>query len=384
MVSQLSARLLAGTREDSPLSARLLQGRRGDASIQSSSRGSQSSQKKRTASGLVKTGPSTNGTEKTESSVSGYSGDKEDQSVLPPVLVSIDLHGRENKNSSPSCGRGTLDCPKRRKIQETQFAATTAKDDLQRAGMEFKKVNRDLEEVACPGEIRIKLKGVRLIHSNEALAPLVTSNVSQNCTVADYEALVDATREFYAVTSLACIKPFEQSQGDREGSSSSDRSTSSVSDTESDSGSDNVNNGKNNHILLIPPRVEDSMGAKQKRSSGVLLESSPCNVISCASNATTMTESLQLTKDPRCAVKLLSSSFFYLLLIIPLISFHNSRLLFNFPAIKNCHAPHRTLLYCACKRSFFAALWQAGDRYYFGGVVRVLVGSQFQRFGIFS
>jgi hypothetical protein len=303
MVSPISARLLAGTRDDSPLSARLSEGR-GDAASQgsSSSKGGSSSSRssqgqKRTSSGVLKNMPAAV-SEKLSSSVSGYSGDREDQSVLPPVL-SIDLHGRENSSNH----RNAMSCPKRQKTHHMQFAATTAKDDLERAGMKFQTMNRDLEEVQVPGtkdaKLRIKIKGVRLLFSSEVSGPLISSNVSKKASVADYASLLQAVRDSYPAPSLANIQSLQQAPCSRDSSASS--TTSSVSDTESDCGSDNINkNGHSNQLCFLPPRVEDSLDfTKAQKWNPTDSIVSQCHVISCASNATTMTESLQLSKEPR-------------------------------------------------------------------------------------
>lgn len=305
MVSPISAKLLAGTRDDSPLSMRLLQGRSGgDASSQGSSSkggrshssGSGSLRQKRTAGGGLKSAIASGNENKVASRVSGYSADKEEGDVHPPV-VSIALHGRDD-NVHGSNHRNAIHCPKRQKINELQFAVTTAKDDLDRAGMEYRKLNRDVEEVHGPGSnngdnMRIKLKGVRLMHSREVSGPLISSNVSEKSTVSDYVDLLHAVADSYPAPSSLDIKSLEQARPSRDGSSSA--STSSVSDTESDSGSDNV---QNQQLFFLPPRVEDSLDATKTRKV-VSPVGSPCNVISTASNAITMTESIQLSKDPR-------------------------------------------------------------------------------------
>lgn len=294
MVSALSARLLAG---------------RGDSPSNSSSKGSQTGnhQQKRTASDAFKgrTATSTTATvsninEKVESSISGYSADREDPSavVFPPV-VSIDLHGRENNRNSTSTS--AADHPKRRKTQEIQFAATRCKDDLKRAGMEYKEMDMDMRE-SKRSDVTIKLKGVKLMHSSDISNPLVISNVSEKCSVSDYQALSYAVSDYYPTSSVGSrLKSFETSSAAQD-ATSSDQSTSSVSDTESDSGSDNINNGSN-HILFIPPLVEDAPSLNKteraKAAEAAVERMSPCNVISCSSNAMTMAEILQLSADPR-------------------------------------------------------------------------------------
>ena len=305
----------------SALTARLLNGR-GDSPSQNSRNSNTSTspqQYKRTASGEVKTAFGTmtgttainsnnNNNNKVESSVSGYSADKEGpSSVLPPPVLSIDLHGRENKNKNNSCSmtgstassRNARDCPKRRKTNEMSFAASSVKRDLERAKMPYKKMKKDIEEVnRSDDNIRIKLKGVRLMHSCDIESPLISSNISTRSTVADYEALMHAVSDSYP--SSTGLKSFEPSQTPQQDGSSD--STSSVSDTESDSGSDNVNNGSN-HILFLPPLVEDALDHTKAKKAKVPEPISQCNVISCASNATTMTESLQLSSEARCVKK---------------------------------------------------------------------------------
>jgi hypothetical protein len=318
MVSQISARLLAGTRDDSPLSERLLQGRfdsasQGSSISDSSSKASQQSsssfRQKRAASGAIKLASFDN--EKVACSVSGYSADKEEASSLPPV-VSIDLHGGDNRSNNNTINRDELNCPKRQKINEMQFAATMAKDDLERAGMEFKPVNRDMEEVHFTGtdnvSLKIKLKGVRLIHSRDVSAPLITSNVSEKSTVADYMAMFLAVSDFYPAPSCMNMKSEEETAGTTDGLSSD--STSSVSDTESESGSDNVNNGQNRQLFFLPPRVEDSLDPAPVKKFVSETAITPCNVISCASNAKTMMESIQLSKDPRCGTSFVRQTVF--------------------------------------------------------------------------
>lgn len=58
-------------------------------------------------------------------------------------------------------------------------------------------------------------------------------------------------------------------------------------------------NGKNRPILIIPPLLEDSSRVAKPVQHCVTEGVSPCNVISCASNATTMAEMLQLSSKPR-------------------------------------------------------------------------------------
>ena len=186
MVSPISARLLSGTRNDSPLSERLVAANRAASDVSSqSSNGTRNSKsignnsaaviKKRLVSGAIKQHTMT----ANAASLSGYSGDKEDTSVVPPVY-SIDFH--DKKTSSPISGRTKdANCPKRQKTIQMNFAATSVQDDLERAGMKYKEFNRDNEEVTAPTgskDVTIKLKNVALMYSKEVKAPLIASNVS--------------------------------------------------------------------------------------------------------------------------------------------------------------------------------------------------------------
>lgn len=275
----------------SPLSARLLAGR-GD-SPSYSSKDTRSSQPKRTFSGVTKSGNGGCCTTKNATSTSGYSADKEGPATYLPAIVSIDLHGRGEHSAF---SRDATNCPKRRKRIEMQFAASSVKTDLERAGVALKTMNKDIESSDSPGGITINLKGVRLIHSPEVDGPLVSSNVAEKATVADYQILMKAVSGSYPPITQRTMS-FDRSSSMQD-TTSSDQSTSSVSDTESDSGCDNINS-TTNHILFIPPLVEDTLDQSNIANQAVTECSSSCNVISCASNAVTMSEMLQLSSSAR-------------------------------------------------------------------------------------
>ena len=280
MVSSLSSRLLAG---------------RGDCASLGSGKSNGSPQHKRSAAGSMKIrGKDSN--EKNENSVSGYSADREGPSAYPPV-VSINLHSK----SKYSTRVDALNCPKRRKKNEMQFAATTVKTDLARAGKEFKPLCKSLERSKILGDNNIKLKDhVKLVNSNEIPGSLVPpSNIGKQTTITDYAALISAVSSFYPCkpTQMSDMKPFER-VGQNAWSEPS--ASSSVSDTLSDSGSDNTNNPTS----TLSPLLEDSLDtsgkklkSRQKSSKATVIN--PSDDISSFSNAITMTKILQLSKTAR-------------------------------------------------------------------------------------
>jgi hypothetical protein len=258
MVSRLSSRLLGGA---------------GDSNSSSHSEGSS---KKR---------PFVSDT-RPESSISGYSADREGPSMSPPVL-SIDFHGRDKGRND-----GDNNCPKRQKRYEMQYAASTVKADLARAGKDMHKIDKATKNTSCLGNVNIDLKGVKLMHSKDVESSLVTSDVRAQSSLYDYETLVRACLDSYpsSYTLLKDDKGFSPTP-------SSDISTSSVSDSESDSISSNGNSG--NQSLLIPPILEDSFDATKQPSPFSNIKMNSCNVISCPSNAVTMSEMLQLSGTAR-------------------------------------------------------------------------------------
>ena len=281
MVSSLSSRLLAG---------------RGDCASRGSSKDNGSPQHKRTVAGSIKTKMTFNN-DKNESSVSGYSADREGPSTSPPV-ISIILDSK----SKSSTRVDALKCPKRRKMNEMQFAATTVKADLARADKNFKTLNKDLQRSTILGDMDIYFKDhVQLVYSKNISESLIPpSNIGKQTTITDYAALISAVRTFYPCkpTQMSVIKSFERTLPAGQ-SVWSEPSTSSVSDTLSDSGSDNTNNQSS----TFSPLLEDSLdpGAKyrktiQNRAKTAVNSSYDMSSIS---NAITMTKILQLSKTAR-------------------------------------------------------------------------------------
>jgi hypothetical protein len=254
MVSQLSVRLLGGSND----------------SNSGSSKGS--SQKRSTQISI-----------EPESSLSGYSADQEGRSISPPV-ISIDFDGRDKEMCI-----GEDRCPKRQRRNKQQFAVSTIKVDLDKAGKEFPAIVKDLKKTTCLGKFSIDLKGVKLLYSKEVTKPFVTSNISAQTSLYDYESLVSSCWESYA-SSFGPLKQHDQAQY-------SDRSTSSVSDAESDSVDSNSN--LENQTFLIPPLLDDFFNGAKQAPLLSSIEMNSCNVISNASNAVTMSEILQLSDSAR-------------------------------------------------------------------------------------
>lgn len=284
MVSSLSSRLLAG---------------RGDCASRASSKDHGSPQHKRTIGGSIKTRKGFNN-DKNESTVSGYSADREGPSSYPPV-VSINLHSKSRSSTLVDA----LRCPKRRKKNEMQFTATTVKADLARAGKDFKPVKKDLERSTILGDMNIKINDhVRLVHSNEISESLTPpSKIGKKTTITDYTALINAVSAFYPCksTQMSDMKSFEPTPPAGQ-NAWSEPSTSSVSDTLSDSGSDNTNN----QAATISPLLEDSLDTnrkhsmtRQKISKAVIKKP---NAVSSVSSGVTLTKIFQLSKTARVVV----------------------------------------------------------------------------------
>jgi hypothetical protein len=222
-----------------------------------------------------------------DTSVSGYSADREETSASPPV-VSIDLLGNYRRNGL----RDPNGCPKRRKINELQFVASSAKADLARAGVQYQVIAKDLKKATSRGGLSIDLNGVRLMHSRDVEAPVVSPSTSAQSLDYDYAALAFACSSAYSnsTSQLRQNTVFRSSQN-------SVRSTSTVSDTESDSGDSDTNGKSARQVVSIPALFEDSLDT-DKQSKPELKRSSSL-IVSCAANAVTMCEMLQLSKTAR-------------------------------------------------------------------------------------
>jgi hypothetical protein len=284
MVSSLSSRLLAG---------------RAECASRGSSIDNGSPQQKIIIAGSVKTKRTLNN-EKNENNVSGYSADREGPSSCPPV-VSINLHSK----SKSSTRVDALKCPKRRKKNEIQFAATTVKSDLARADKEFKTLQQHLEDPSILGDKNFRFKDkVKLLYSKDVSTSLVPpSNIGKNTTTRDYASLISAASSHYPCksTQVSDIKSFEQNlpSGQNEWS---EPSTSSISDTFSDSGSDNTNNQSSTLTPLLEDSLEPTTKKRKKNEKPNDAAVDSTDSMSSVSNAITMTKILQLSKTARVVV----------------------------------------------------------------------------------
>lgn len=277
----------------SSLSSRLLAGRGDGASLGSGKSNGSPQQNKRSVTGSLKGSKNEN--------MSGYSADREGSSTAYPPVVSINLHSK----SKSSTRVDALNCPKRQKKNEMQFAATTVKADLARANKEYKLLSKDLERSKVLGDSSIKLKDhVKLLNSGDISEPLVPpSTIVRQTTITDYAALINAVSAFYPCkpTQMSDMKSFERALPTGEKEWSEPSATSSVSDTLSDSGSDNTTN---NQSSLLSPLLEDSLVNKNKsRKSSSKIAANTSEKISSFPNAVTMTKILQLSKTARIVTK---------------------------------------------------------------------------------
>lgn len=216
-------------------------------------------------------------TAKPDSSLSGYSADREESSLTLPI-VSIELSGTRRLRSV----RELNSCPKRQKRSELQFAASSIKADLARAGIELARVNPSIQKTKVMGPA-INLTGVRLQYSrrHQEAAELYKESATQG----DYEALALACWHCYPTSAMQAKASRKQFGG----SQISDRSTSSVSDTDSESGE--VGNG----LAVIPPLLE----SKFAEAKNEMHDPAPCRIIPSSLCTYTMGEMLTLTKVPR-------------------------------------------------------------------------------------
>ena len=321
----------------------------------------------------------------TSKSVSGYSADKESNSnrnaftaftdpEFPPGVVSVRQRLGSNGSKNNGDGGGSnitsvQNCPKRLKKNEVEYAASTVKADLSRAGMKAKPLEaNEGSTVTMTDGTSIKLTGVRLVPAKEVKGPFVLKLSRGGCasaaaTTSDYETLIRAVHDLYPYDTSSTmengsgstnhatttqrselLKQF-QARRERQGDNDAayDSSTSSVSDTESDTFSDNgnitsgsgnsgrgsgnntssdssrtsSNNGRRsvlsssngsrrsakNKILVIPPLLDNSSGAKENvLRKCAYAAGNGFSVISCPTTAVTMADMLQLSHEARYVV----------------------------------------------------------------------------------
>lgn len=261
MISLSSSRLLACSRNSN-----------------SSTTGSGGSGRKRS---LVTSGQSV----RPDNSLSGYSADREESSSSPPFSIDVS-NGATHDNM-----REMNNCPKRQRRNELQFAASSVKADLARAGYEFSTVDPTIENTTMLGSATINLKGVRLVHSKAfQMMPIVTTNAVAGSPY-DYQALALACFESYPSN----LSRSTLSNKDVSSSRDSVRSTSSVSESDTESVT-SKSNSDDYTSMMIPPLYKDET---EEDFIDRYRESTSCHVVSSESSAVTMSESLTLTKTPR-------------------------------------------------------------------------------------
>jgi hypothetical protein len=328
MVFPLSSRFFAGTSTISTVSTTSTEvvdcPSRGNASIsednlnRSGSLQSLQQHTKRTFAGMMKTS-SLN--VHNDSSESGYSADRDSVSNVhhnPPFDSINYLHS----NSISMTTRNNFKCPKRRKLDDRQFAATNVKADLARAGIPFKQQQQNDTETETltnnvPGNnvdiINLNKNHVQLVHSGDYVSDSLfqpsSMFIDRMTLSSDYTGMINAVREFHPlnvggrngrdiniINSLSKIVP----------STSSDVSDA---DTESDSGSgtgsSENDHRNNNQVISFSPLLEDFLdsstkvreAAKKNKTTRTTIE--PRNMLSTLSNAITMSEILQLSNTAR-------------------------------------------------------------------------------------
>lgn len=183
---------------------------------------------------------------------SGYSADKEADSVvgLPPVL--IDLHKRKL-----SCEQERT---KRRKLSEKNYAASTVAEDLDNAGLPVPPVNR-LRPRLSP---LIDISKVTLLSSKAVKdSPFLYSMNVDYDVMTDfgnvYQDLMTQTAPMYAGSPVCKEQPVQSDAEDTK----STCSTSSMSDN----GSDTSMTPSASSLLVIHARLDDTFEQERQEAS---------------------------------------------------------------------------------------------------------------------
>jgi hypothetical protein len=223
-------------------------------------------------------------------SFTGYYADCEETSDFP-LLVSTDLPGGR-RGSSDLNG-----CQKRRKKNELQIAALSAKADLARAGKIYPTIDRNKETTTSTNGLSLNLKGVNLIHSKEFNMPTFSSTSSAKNAFVDYQLMVAACHDSYRHDTLW----LNTEAGSKISSCSQDadrsRRTLRVNDTECEAGRSNTN--ASSPVFLIPPLLEDSLRSSKTDSYKSSPLTSTCHIMSSSATAVTMSDMLQLSTKAR-------------------------------------------------------------------------------------
>ncbi len=218
-------------------------------------------------------------------SLSGYSADREDSSSSPPFSIDVS-NGTTHDNM-----REMNNCPKRQRRNELQFAASSVKADLARAGYEFSTVDPMKESTTMLSSATINLKGVKLVHSKSfQKMPIITTGAVAGSPY-DYQALALACFESYPSNYSGSTLSNQEVASSQD----SDRSTSSVSESDTDSVTSKGNSDDFPGMMIPPLFQEESEEAYMERPR----ESNSCHVVSSESSAITMSETMTLTTTPR-------------------------------------------------------------------------------------
>lgn len=259
-----------------------------------------------------------------DSSESGYSADRESVSTAHPIFVSVNLRSSYAASSS----RYDSKCPKRQKKNEMQYAATTIKEDLNRAGIPYKQIDTENSKTFDAIEnANINLKDhVRLVHSGTVLSETLLNTLTLKNTTdqPDYLEMINAARSFYPAVDDRMISLKSSTVVRSKDTWSAPSTSSDVSDTESDSGSGsendttNTNTNGQNRVISVSPLLEDSLMSQIRTGNkgGTQAKITAADVAaavttqaamkqmtsSLSSNTITMDEILQLSKTARIVI----------------------------------------------------------------------------------
>lgn len=219
---------------------------------------------------------------------SGYSADREGSASSSPFNTIEVVDGSSKKNESM---RKMNNCPKRHKRSELQFAASSVKADLARAGIEFSAVDPQCESTSKFGDVSISLKGVKLMGSKEFGKNPLVNRSAQPGSLQEYQALALACFGLYP-RSLA--KPAKISTMSQD----SDRSTSSVSESDTESVTSKTNLQSDPEApYVIPPLSKET--SYKTMSAAPHNPSDSCGLLSMSRNALSLSETMALTNTPR-------------------------------------------------------------------------------------
>lgn len=220
-------------------------------------------------------------------SVSGYSADREDSTSSSPI-ISIDLDGSETKQGESM--REMNSCPKRYKLSELHFAASSVRADLARAGIVHSSIEPQSKSTSKHGSISINLKGVRLVTSKDYQKNPMVNRSAPTGSVQDYQSLALACFNMYPHFVTKSVKVSSSSQD-------SDRSTSSVSESDVESVTSKSNcEDEAPAAFIIPPLANATPSSNREESNN---PSTSCTLLSFGRNAMTMSETMSLTNVPR-------------------------------------------------------------------------------------